>query len=67
MNVIKLKDVRRFIIRDSETGNEIVRANTLQEALDILEQFENEDKDNAIYVEGFYEIYDTENEEIINK
>ena len=45
-----------YIIRDRLAGNEIERASTLKEAIDILTIFEQEDKENDIYEEDFYEI-----------
>lgn len=50
---------------DCETGDEIVDAESIDEAIDIIKTFENDDKNDGIYVEGFYEVYDRENGEII--
>lgn len=58
-------EYRRYRIRASETGDEIVDAESIDEAIDIIKTFENDDKNDGIYVEGFYEIYDRENGEII--
>ena len=58
-------EYRRYRIRASETGDEIVDAESIDEAIDIIKTFENDDKNDGIYVEGFYEVYDRENGEII--
>ena len=57
--------MEKYVIRDREAGNEIVRSNTLKQAQMILKKFETEDKKDGIYEENFYEIYDLEKEEII--
>lgn len=56
----------RYIIRDSEADNEIEGRNTLKEAEEILKEYEQIDKEENIYTEGFYEIYDRKNDEIIH-
>ena len=56
----------RYVIRDSEAGNEIEGRNTLKEAEEILKEYEEIDKEENIYTEGFYEIYDRKNDEIIH-
>ena len=56
----------RYVIRDSEAGNEIEGRNTLKEAEEILKEYEQIDKEENIYTEGFYEIYDRKNDEIIH-
>lgn len=45
-----------YIIRDREAGNMIEVANTLEEAQMILGRFEEEDRLEGTYEEGFYEI-----------
>lgn len=55
----------RFIIRDSQAGNEIESFDTLEEAKKAKLKFEKEDQDEGIAEEGFYEIYDSEKEEIV--
>lgn len=55
----------RFVIRDSEAGNEIKECDSLKEAKKILGEYEQTDREENTYTEGFYEIYDRENEEII--
>lgn len=45
-----------FIIRDSEAGNTIETFNSAEEAQETLLQYEDEDKKDGIYVQGFYEI-----------
>lgn len=46
----------KYIIQDSETGTFIDEFNTYQEALTVLEGFENEDKQEGVYTPDFYEI-----------
>lgn len=55
----------RYVIRDSEAGNEIEECDSLNEAKKILRKYEQTDREENIYTEGFYEIYDRENEEIV--
>ena len=45
-----------YIIRDREYGNIIDYADTMEEALKVVEGFENEDKAESNYFSGFYEI-----------
>ena len=56
----------RYVIRDSEAGNEIDGRNTLKEAEEILSEYEQIDKEENTYTEGFYEIYDKKNNKIIH-
>lgn len=46
----------KYVIRDREAGNVIDEYNTLQEAEQVLAQFEEEDKKNGVYTPDFYEI-----------
>lgn len=55
----------RYVIRDSEAGNEIEECDLLKEAKKILSKYEQTDREENTYTEGFYEIYDKENKEII--
>lgn len=56
----------RYIIRDRETGRgEIEAFATIEEAKKKIEEYEEQDKADGTYEENFYEIYDTEKEEII--
>lgn len=64
---IKVRDVRRFIIRDRETGTEITRNHTIQGAKEIIEDFEMQDKLEGVFEENFYEIYDSVKEEIVHE
>lgn len=56
----------RYVIRDSEAGNEIEDFDTLDEAKLTLDEYERIDKEEGTYTEDFYEIYDKENEIIID-
>ena len=55
----------RYVIRDSEAGNEIEECDSLKEVKKILSEYEQIDREENTYTEGFYEIYDRENEEIV--
>ena len=46
----------KYIVADREAGNVIDEFNTLEEAEKRLEEFEEMDKEDGIYTEGFYEI-----------
>lgn len=48
------------IIRDAEAGNEIARFETVEEARAELQKYEEQDKADGSYEEGFYEIYELE-------
>ena len=63
--IIKVKDARRFVIRDRQAGNEITRARTIDRAKEIIEEFEEQDKKENIFEKDFYEIYDSLKDEII--
>ena len=51
-----MKEVRIFKIQDREAGNVIEKGLTYEEAVDLLEKFEEEDKNDGTYTENFYEI-----------
>lgn len=51
---------KKFLIRDREAGNVIEECNSLEEAKKILEECENEDKKDNIFVGYFYEIIESE-------
>ena len=55
----------KYIIRDREAGNAIEWAETIEEAKKIIKEYEKQDKLDNIYEIDFYEIYDSENDEII--
>lgn len=50
----------KYIIRDSEAGNVIEECDSLKEAKKILSKYEQTDREENTYTEGFYEIYDRE-------
>lgn len=56
-----------WIIRDREAGNKIDCFKTLEEAKKTLEEYEKQDKIDGIYEPNFYEIYNTEKEEIYDE
>lgn len=56
---------QRFLIRSSQSGDVIEECGTVDEALKILRGYEEEDKQEGNYTEGFYEIYDAVREQIV--
>lgn len=58
-------NTERFIVRDREAGNYIDGFNTLDKAIQCVKDFEKEDELENIYTEDFYEVYDSELEEIV--
>lgn len=52
-------------VRDRISGTFIDEFETKQEARDVIREYEKEDKENEVFEEDFYEIYDPENNEII--
>ena len=56
---------KNYLIRNRETGTEIEQADSYSEAIGIIEKYEAEDKANGTYVDGFYEVYDTILEEVV--
>lgn len=55
----------RYITRDKEAGNKIEEFPTLEEARAAIDSYEEQDKSDDTYTVDFYEIYDTENEKIV--
>lgn len=54
--------MKTYIIQDSEAGNFIDSFSTLEEAEKVLLQYEEEDRENGTYEEGFYEIVEADEE-----
>lgn len=50
------EDKEMLVVREKEAGNIIERVNTIEEGLELIRQYEEEDKADGIYMEGFYEI-----------
>ena len=48
--------MKTFIIRETEAGNVIEEVSTYPEALEIVKNYEDEDKKNGDYTQDFYEI-----------
>ena len=57
-------ETERYMIRN-RNGWERKSCETLEDALDVIENFETEDVCLGIYTPDFYEVYDTVNEEIV--
>lgn len=58
-------ETKKFIVRDREAGIYIDGFNTLNEAIQCIKNFEKEDALEDMYTEDFYEVYDSELEEIV--
>lgn len=56
--------MKKFLIRDAEAGNPIQSFDTLEEAKEVLAEFLEEDAKDG-FKDNIYEIYDTEENEII--
>lgn len=54
-----------FIVRDSNTRTKIDSFEELENAKFVINMFEHVDKLDGIYEPNFYEIYDSEKEEIV--
>lgn len=54
-----------YIVRDRQAGNEIERFDNLIDALNEVKEYYFNDKRDGNFEPNFYEIYDTDNEEII--
>lgn len=55
----------RYWTRDREAGNRIESFTTLEEARKAIKAYEEQDKNDGTYTADFYEIYDEEEEKII--
>jgi len=53
-----------YQLRDHEAGNLIAESTTLQEAEAQLDKYVSEDISNNVYTPNFYEIYNTETDNI---
>lgn len=56
--------MKKFLIRDAEAGNPIQSFDTLEDAKEVLAEFLEEDAKDG-FTDNIYEIYDTEENEII--
>lgn len=58
--------MKRFVIRDAETGTGYMDSfDTIQECVDMIKKYEKIDRKEGIYAEGFYEVYDNLEKEIV--
>jgi hypothetical protein len=57
--------MRKYQIRDRESGNITASTDSLSVAKIILNKYIAEDKKDGIYAANFYEIYDTTIEKVI--
>lgn len=55
----------RYAVRDREAGLTCETCATIEEAREIVREYEEIDRSEGTYTPGFYEIYDLEQEEII--
>ena len=56
----------RYTLRDAVAGNPFEDFDKLSQAVSQLVAHEIDDKNDGIYTDDFYEIYDNKKEEIIN-
>ena len=56
---------KRFEIRQRETGLVIESENTISEAVKTINQYEIEDENNGEYEEDYYEVYDNQEERVL--
>ena len=61
-----MENLKRFIVRDKESGNIIDSFSELLSAQDWVQYSENWDKKVGTYTPDFYEVYDNELKEIIS-
>ena len=54
----------KYYVRDKEAGNIIEECANLEQAKELVKQYESDDKKDGIFTPNFYEIID-ENHEII--
>lgn len=59
------KMAMRYITRDREAGNEIDRFETVEEARQAIADYEAIDREDKTYTEDFYEIYDNQEEAVV--
>ena len=57
--------MKKYIIRDTEAGNEIDSFSTIEEAQKALVGYVTDDRRDGSYTTGFYEIYNTEGDEVV--
>jgi len=56
---------KRYAVRDREGGNIMEEYDTIEEAKECIRIFEQEDSEEDIYEERFYEVYDKIKEKIV--
>lgn len=52
--------MKKYVVRDFETGTPIEIFDTREEAVECLKAFEEQDIEEGIYTPGFYEIAECE-------
>ena len=58
--------IGKFEVRDSETGNFIDCFASIEDAKKEIKRMEKADMKDGVFTDGFYEIYDSENKEIVS-
>lgn len=58
---------KRYAVRDRVAGNVFDNCNTITEARELINQFEYDDKEDGNYEEDYYEIYDTDTNEVCDR
>lgn len=62
----KVKDVRPIVIRVRKTKTELTRSRAINLAKEMVEKFEQQDKDEGLYSPNYYEIYNENTKEVID-
>lgn len=58
--------MKKLYVADRETGTFMDEVSSVDEGIKLIRQFEDEDKANDDYVEGFYEIVNEEHETVFS-
>lgn len=48
--------MKRYIVRIAQSGDELEEYGTLEEAIECIKRFEDEDRDEGNYERDFYEV-----------
>jgi hypothetical protein len=54
----------KYITQDHEAGNRIDKFDTLEEAIEAVDRYVEEDKSEGNYTPDFYEVYNEDTEEV---
>ena len=56
----------RYLVRCSANGDAIEGADTIEEAINIIAEYEADDKEEGNYCPDFYEVYEVVRDEVVN-